>query len=97
VLREMIKSANLQLKAREKEHVRLKSKLTYAEGKNLAARQRFGEHTGSMQSLQSSQTSSLQPRVFASAANLPDLRITKSNSKIQKMQQVISSQRLLKG
>ena len=36
----MIKSANMQLKAREKDQVRLKSKLVHLEGKNLAVRQR---------------------------------------------------------
>lgn len=34
----MIKSANMQLKAREKDQVRLKSKLVHMEGKSLAAR-----------------------------------------------------------
>lgn len=40
VLRQMIKSSNMQLKAREKDQVRLQSKLVHLEGKSLAARQR---------------------------------------------------------
>ena len=36
VLKEMIKSSNVQLKAREKDSIRLKSKLVHLEGKNLA-------------------------------------------------------------
>lgn len=43
VLKEMIKSAQMQLKAREKDQVRLKSKLVHLEGKSLAARQRDGQ------------------------------------------------------
>ena len=35
----MIKSSNVQLKAREKDSIRLKSKLVHLEGKNLAKRQ----------------------------------------------------------
>lgn len=40
VLKQMIKSSNLQLKAREKDQIRLQSKLVQMEGRSLAARQR---------------------------------------------------------
>ena len=40
VLKEMIKSSNVTLKAREKDSVTLKKKLVHAEGLNLAAKQR---------------------------------------------------------
>jgi len=39
----MIKSSNVTLKAREKDGLRLKSKLVHLEGKSLAARQRLGK------------------------------------------------------
>ena len=59
----MIKSSNVQLKAREKDSHRLKSKLVHLEGKSLAAMQR-GEGTSvvSMQSLSNK-------KLFPSASN----------------------------
>ena len=59
----MIKSSNVQLKAREKDQHRLKSKLVHLEGKSLAAMQR-GEGTSvvSMQSLSNK-------KLFPSASN----------------------------
>ena len=40
VLKQMIKSSNVQLKAREKDQVRLKKQMVHLEGKNLADRLR---------------------------------------------------------
>ena len=50
VLKEMIKSTNTQLKAREKDQIRLKSKVVHLEGKSLASRQRQNPLTGSLHS-----------------------------------------------
>ena len=50
VLKEMIKSTNTQLKAREKDQIRLKSKVVHLEGKSLAARQLQSPLTGSLHS-----------------------------------------------
>ena len=58
----MIKSSNVQLKAREKDQHRLKSKLVHLEGKSLAAMQREGQSVVSMQSLSNK-------KLFPSASN----------------------------
>ena len=58
----MIKSSNVQLKAREKDQHRLKSKLVHLEGKSLAAMQREGQSAVSMQSLSNK-------KLFPSASN----------------------------
>ena len=58
----MIKSSNVQLKAREKDQVRLKSKLVHLEGRSLAAMQREGQSIASMQSLSNK-------KLFPSASN----------------------------
>ena len=62
MLKEMIKSSNVQLKAREKDQVRLKSKLVHLEGRSLAAMQREGQSIASMQSLSNK-------KLFPSASN----------------------------
>ena len=58
----MIKSSNVQLKAREKDQHRLKSKLVHLEGKSLAAMQREGQSAVSIQSLSNK-------KLFPSASN----------------------------
>lgn len=51
----MIKSSNVQLKAREKDQHRLKSKLVQLEGKSLAAMTREGASMASLQSFSNKQ------------------------------------------
>ena len=72
----MIKSSNVQLKAREKDQVRLKSKLVHLEGRSLAAMQREGQSIASMQSLSNK-------KLFPSASNDQFGKASVSSSKVK--------------